>query len=106
MNLLRREWGAVTFVATVLVGAVAVAISLIIAGTHAPPIPALASCPSYTPYVSTPTPTPTATPKPTPTPSPSSASVASPIARPAKPNHGLSGSSPVPAKTPSSASSP
>ena len=69
MNVLRREWGAVTFVATVLVGAVAVAISLIVAGQHAPASPPLAKCPSYTPYVLTPTPSPTATPLPTPTPS-------------------------------------
>jgi len=62
MNVLRREWGAVTFVATVLIGAVAVAISLIVSGSHAPPTPALASCPSYTPYVLTPTPSSTATP--------------------------------------------
>ena len=52
MNALRREWGAVTFVITVVVGAIAVAISLIVAGAHAPPTPPLANCPSYTPYVS------------------------------------------------------
>ena len=59
-DLFRREWGAVTFVATVLVGAIAVAISLIVAGAKAPPTPPLASCPSYTPYVGTPTPSPAA----------------------------------------------
>lgn len=61
-DLIKREWGAVTFVATVLVGAIAVAISLIVAGAKAPPVPPLANCPSYTPYVVTPTPVPTATP--------------------------------------------
>ncbi|MBV8528584.1 MAG: hypothetical protein JOZ75_09735 [Candidatus Dormibacteraeota bacterium] len=61
-DLFKREWGAVTFVATVLVGAIAVAISLIVAGAKAPPVPPLASCPTYTPYVATPTPSPTATP--------------------------------------------
>lgn len=61
-DLIKREWGAVTFVATVLVGAIAVAISLIVAGAKAPPVPPLAKCPSYTPYVATPTPSPTATP--------------------------------------------
>ena len=61
-DLFKREWGAVTFVATVLVGAIAVAISLIVAGAKAPPVPPLANCPSYTPYASTPTPSPTATP--------------------------------------------
>ena len=56
MRALWREWGAVTFVVTVVVGAIAVAISLIVAGAHAPPTPTLAACPSYTPYVVTATP--------------------------------------------------
>ena len=55
MSSFRREWGAITFVVTVLVGAIAVAISLVIAGAHAPPSATLEPCPSYTPYVVTPT---------------------------------------------------
>ena len=55
MSSFRREWGAITFVITVLVGAIAVAISLVIAGAHAPPSATLEPCPSYTPYVVTPT---------------------------------------------------
>lgn len=57
-ELFRREWGAVTFVATVLIGALAVSISLIVTGgSHtaavAPPPP----CPTFTPYVTSAPPT-------------------------------------------------
>ena len=76
-RVMRREWGAATFVITVLVGALAVAISLLLRGgaaTPPPPIP----CPTYTPYPTytplpsgyKPTPTPTVTPLPA-TPAPS-----------------------------------
>ena len=68
MNALRREWGAVTFVVTILIGAIAVAISLGVSATHATPVPSAPPCPSYTPYVVTPTPAPTApSPPPIPT---------------------------------------
>ena len=71
MSSFRREWGAITFVVTVLVGAIAVAISLVIAGAHAPPSATLEPCPSFTPYVVTPTPAPGTTPTPAPaTPTP------------------------------------
>ena len=68
VNLFRREWGAITFVAH---GAHrrgrggAVAGDDRLAPAAGPPLP---PCPSYTPYVVTPSPVPTATPKPTPTP--------------------------------------
>lgn len=68
MNALRKEWGAVTFVVTVLIGAVAVAISLIISGSHAPPPPPLPTCPLYTPYVTTSTPSASSTLAATPSP--------------------------------------
>ena len=55
VNALRREWGAVTFVVTILVGAVAVAISLGISASHPAPVASAPPCPSYTPYVVTPT---------------------------------------------------
>ena len=58
MNALRREWGAVTFVVTILVGAVAVAISLGVSASHGTPLQSAPPCPSYTPYVVTPTPAP------------------------------------------------
>jgi hypothetical protein len=93
MNALRREWGAVTFVVTVLVGAIAVAISLIVAGAHAPPTPPLANCPSYTPYVATaapsasPSTSATATPSVSPSTSASAAPNTSPgISAPASPS--------------------
>ncbi len=54
MNALRREWGAITFVVTILVGAVAVAISLGISATHSAPLASAPPCPTYTPYVVTP----------------------------------------------------
>jgi hypothetical protein len=60
MSLFRREWGAITFVLTVAIGAVAVAISLVVSGSHQPPVPTLPPCPSYTPYVVTPSPSPSA----------------------------------------------
>ena len=59
MRGLLREWGAFTFVITVLIGAVAVAISLAVTGSRTPPAATIPPCPSYTPYVVTPTPKPT-----------------------------------------------
>jgi hypothetical protein len=79
MNAFRREWGAITFVLTVMVGAIAVAISLVIAGAHPPAVATLEPCPSYTPYVITPSPTPSATP----TVSPSAKATATPTPTPA-----------------------
>ena len=45
MNALRREWGAVTFVVTILIGAVAVAISLGVSASHGDPSAVGASLP-------------------------------------------------------------
>ena len=50
MSLFRREWGAITFVATVLIGAVVVAISFAIGAGHRVGQPSLPPCPSYTPW--------------------------------------------------------
>ena len=111
MEFLKREWGAVTFVATVLVGAVAVAISLIVAGAHAPATPPLANCPSYTPYVATAAPSASSTPSPTPSPTPFNPALANcptpplpPTSTPGPtPSASASGS---PAATPTAASTP
>lgn len=51
MNSLRREWGAVTFVVTILVGAIAVAISLGVSAAHGTPVQSVIPCPTFTPYV-------------------------------------------------------
>jgi hypothetical protein len=79
-SFLRREWGAITFVLTVLVGLIAVPIALILGNQSAAPLanapvpntPAPISAPSP---ASSPTPTPSpsvaASRTPTPTPSPS-----------------------------------
>lgn len=101
-NLFKREWGAVTFVATVLVGAIAVAVSLIVAGAKAPPVPPLANCPSYTPYVATPTPSPTATPSGTAT---TSSTTSSPTPSPTAFNPALA-NCPTPPLPPSSTPAP
>lgn len=60
-SFLVREWGAVTFVVTVLVGILVVPIALVV-GNKPPPPPAL---PNATPTVSAP-----ASPSPSPSPSP------------------------------------
>ena len=105
IGLFRREWGAITFVAAVLIGAVVVGISFLVgAGGHTSAAPSPPPCPSYTPWqtpVAGATPTtapfafancpnppteppasasPTPTPSPTATPSPSAS--ASPTATP------------------------
>ena len=50
MSLFRREWGAITFVATVLIGAVVVGISFLVgAGGHTSAAPPPPPSPSYTP---------------------------------------------------------
>jgi hypothetical protein len=65
-SFIAREWGAVTFVLTVLVGIVIVPIALIV-GNKPPPPPAL---PNPTPTVSAPaSPAPTTSPVPSPSPS-------------------------------------
>ena len=46
-SFLRREWGAVTFVVTVLLGIIIVPIALV-AGNHPPPPTAFAASPSPT----------------------------------------------------------
>ncbi len=50
-DVLKREWGAVLFVATVIVGALAVAVALFISAGHHNAVISNQSCPSYTPYV-------------------------------------------------------
>jgi hypothetical protein len=69
LRIARKEWGAATFVVTIFIGAIAVAVSLLVNGSHtaavAPPPP----CPSYSPYPSlspgqTYPPTPTVSPTP------------------------------------------
>lgn len=102
MSFLKREWGAVTFVATVLIGAIAVAISLIVAGAHAPATPPLAKCPSYTPYVATPTPSASSTPSPTPTPTPFNPALAN-CPTPPLPPTSTPSPTPIPSATPSTA---
>ncbi len=51
-RVMKREWGAATFVITVGVGAIAVAISLLVNGAHTQAIAPLPPCPSYTPWPS------------------------------------------------------
>ena len=110
IRLFRREWGAILFVATVLIGAVVVGISFLVgAGGHTNAVPTPPPCPSYTPWqtpvagaasTSTPfafgncpappteppasaSPTPTPSPTATPSPSASASASASPTATPA-----------------------
>jgi len=51
-RVMKREWGAATFVITVGIGAVAVAISLLVNGTHTAAVAKPPDCPTYTPYPS------------------------------------------------------
>jgi len=71
-SFVRREWGAVTFVLTVLLGIVIVPIALV-TGNHAPP-------PANLPE-SVASPTVSATASPSPSPSPSAAASPSPSSR-------------------------
>ena len=114
-DLWRREWGALLFVGTVLVGAIAVAISFAVAAgrpsSNATPPP----CPVYTPYLVTPTVSPavSATPAPSqiaycPTPPtappPSISPTASPTTSPtASPSHSPT---PSPSASPSGSARP
>jgi hypothetical protein len=50
-EFLRREWGAVTFVATVLLGGLAVLVALVIKATSPTVIPVASPCPKSTPIV-------------------------------------------------------
>ncbi|HUY62017.1 MAG TPA: hypothetical protein VMW49_09070, partial [Candidatus Dormibacteraeota bacterium] len=50
-DFLRREWGAVTFVLTVVLGGLVVLTSLLIKAAGAPPAPPPSPCPSVTPIV-------------------------------------------------------
>jgi hypothetical protein len=68
-RIAKREWGAATFVVTIFIGAIAVAVSLLVNGTHSAAVAPPPPCPSYTPYPSLspgqtypPTPTPSVTP--------------------------------------------
>jgi len=68
-RIAKREWGAATFVITIFIGAIAVAISLLVNGTHSAAVAPPPPCPSYTPWPSlspgaTFAPTPTASPTP------------------------------------------
>lgn len=72
-RVMKREWGAATFVITVVVGAIAVAISLIVNGTHTTAVTKPPPCPVYTPWPSL---SPGATLPPTPTPTPFNAAYA------------------------------
>ncbi len=48
---MRREWGAVTFVATALLGGLAVLVALVVKAASPTPIPTVPPCPSHTPIV-------------------------------------------------------
>lgn len=76
-SFLRREWGAITLVLTVLVGVVAVPIALILGNQSAAPL-------ANAPVPNTPAPISAAspTPSPTPTPSPSVATSRTPTPTP------------------------
>lgn len=62
-SFITREWGAVTFVLTVLVGILIVPIALVV-GNRPPPPPALPSSPSPTVSAAA-SPSPTVSPSPT-----------------------------------------
>lgn len=49
-RVMKKEWGAATFVITVLIGAVAVAVSLLVNGSHSAAIEKPPPCPSYSPW--------------------------------------------------------
>ncbi|MGH7609725.1 MAG: hypothetical protein ACREOD_07325 [Candidatus Dormibacteria bacterium] len=50
-GLFRREWGAVTFIGTVLLGGLAVLVALVIKAISPSPVPATPPCPQSTPIV-------------------------------------------------------
>jgi hypothetical protein len=109
-RIIKREWGAATFVITVLIGAVAVAISLLVNGAHtaavAPPPP----CPSYSPYPSL-SPGQTVAPTPIVSPTPFNAAFAGCPSPPLPPTNPPTptpkpGTTPTPTPTPAGPSTP
>ena len=106
---MRREWGAATFVITVLIGAVAVAVSLLVNGAHSAAVAPLPPCPTYTPYPKL-SPGQTLAPTPTVSPTPFNAAFANcptpplpPTAAPtATPSPGATGSASPGATAPAS----
>ncbi|HVC40102.1 MAG TPA: hypothetical protein VNH20_09085 [Candidatus Dormibacteraeota bacterium] len=48
---MRKEWGAVTFLATVLLGGLAVLVTLVVRAISPTPIPVAPPCPRTTPVV-------------------------------------------------------
>lgn len=89
MRVLLREWGAVTFVATVILGAIAVTVSLLFSGAGATPSTAPLLCPSPVPGVVTASPNPLLAFCPTPAPP-----------TPAPPPSGTAPAGPSPSGTP------
>ncbi|MGH7757952.1 MAG: hypothetical protein ACREN7_01395, partial [Candidatus Dormibacteria bacterium] len=50
-GFVKREWGAVGFIVTVLLGGLAVLVALIVKAASPTPIPTVAPCPRTTPIV-------------------------------------------------------
>jgi hypothetical protein len=50
-NFIRKEWGAVTFVGTVVLGGIAVLVALIVKAASPTAVPATQPCPKSTPIV-------------------------------------------------------
>lgn len=74
-SVLRREWGAVTFVLTVLVGMIVVPVALYLTNlgpgpVAVPVVPTVSSARASGAQLASPTPTPTASPTPSASPSP------------------------------------
>ena len=72
-SLIRREWGAVTFVLTVLVGMIVVPLALYFGNVKPAPVslpPAASSSRTNSPAATSPSPVTTPSPSPTPAPSP------------------------------------
>jgi hypothetical protein len=109
-RVIKREWGAATFVVTVLIGAVAVAISLLVNGAHTAAVAPPPSCPAYTPYPSL-TAGQTYTPAPTVSPTPFNATFANCPSAPLPPTNPPTptpkpGTTPTPTPTPVGPSTP
>ena len=109
-RVMKREWGAATFVITVLIGAVAVAVSLLINGTHSAAVQPPPPCPSYTPWPSL-SPGQTFEPTPTVSPTPFNAAFANCPTPPLPPTNPPTptpkpGTTPTPSPTPAGPSAP
>jgi hypothetical protein len=115
---MRREWGAATFVITVLIGAVAVAVSLLVNGAHGSAVAPLPPCPTYTPYPTlaagqSPEPTPSVSPTPfnaafanCPTPPRRPTAPPTPTPTPGATSSATPGTTPTPAPTPTGTPGP